>query len=76
MYDEYYNKIYRLEYIIRYSNVPRIHDESVASHSFFVAAILMKLNDDYDFDLGGVGVLQGIIQGSVPTAIPSAVGTR
>ena len=51
-FDEYYDKIYRLEYIIRYSNVPRVHDESVASHSFFVAAIVLKLHDEYDFNLG------------------------
>ena len=52
MKESYYDKIYRLEYIIRYSNVPRVHDESVASHSFFVAAIVMKLSDSYMFDLG------------------------
>lgn len=52
MSESYYDKIYRLEYIIRYSNVPRVHDESVASHSFFVAAIVMKLVDTYSFDLG------------------------
>lgn len=48
---EFYDLMYRLEYLIRYSNVPRIHDESVASHSFFVCAILMDLRDKYNFNL-------------------------
>jgi len=48
---EFYDLMYRLEYIIRYSNVPRVHDESVASHSFFVCVILMDLRDKYDFNL-------------------------
>lgn len=50
--EEYYEKVYRLAYIVRYSNVPRVKDESVAEHSFFVAAIVMKLHSKYDFDLG------------------------
>ncbi len=50
--NEYLELIYRLDYLIRYSNVPRIHDESVAAHSFCVAAILFKLYEEYDFDLG------------------------
>lgn len=49
---EYYSKIIPLNYIIRYSNVPRIKDETVASHSFLVAAILFKLHEEYDFCLG------------------------
>lgn len=47
-----YALLYRLEYLVRYSNVPRIHDETVASHSFFVAVIVMALHEQYDFDLG------------------------
>ena len=47
----YIDQIYPLSYIIRYSNVPRIKDESVAEHSFYVAAIVQKLYDKYDFDL-------------------------
>ena len=27
--EEFYDLVYRLEYLIRYSNVPRIHDESM-----------------------------------------------
>ncbi len=48
---EYYNHIYRLSYITRYSNLPRIKDEDVAQHSFFVAAIVIKLSEKYTFDL-------------------------
>ena len=48
----YIDQIYPLSYIIRYSNIPRIKDESVAEHSFYVAAIVQKLYDKYRFDLG------------------------
>jgi len=51
MNEDFYTLMYRLEYLIRYSNVPRIHDESVASHSFFVAVILIDLHERYEFDL-------------------------
>lgn len=50
--EEYYNKIYTLSFINRYTNVIRVKNEDVAQHSFFVAAIVMKLHEDYDFDLG------------------------
>ena len=49
---EYIEAIYPLSYIIRYSNIPRIKDESVAEHSFYVAAIVQKLYDSYFFNLG------------------------
>lgn len=49
---KYYEDIYRLAYIKRYSNIPTIHEESVAEHGFFVAAIVIKLHDTYDFDIG------------------------
>lgn len=48
----YLNDIYRLSFIKRYSNVPKLHEESVAEHGFFVAAIVLELYDRYDFDLG------------------------
>ena len=48
----YIDQIYPLSYIIRYSNIPRIKDESVAEHSFYVAAIVQKLYDKYEFELG------------------------
>lgn len=49
---EFYAKIYNLAYITRYSGVPRIKNESVAEHSFFVASLVIKLHEIYDFDLG------------------------
>lgn len=49
---ECYSKIYTLAFITRYSNRIRINDEDVAQHSFFVAAILLKLHEVYEFDLG------------------------
>lgn len=48
----YMEDIYRLSYIKRYSNVPKIKEESVAEHGFFVAAILMDLHTKYIFNLG------------------------
>ncbi len=50
--DSYYKKIYRLSFINRYTNIVRIRNEDVAQHSFFVAAIILKLYDKYKFDLG------------------------
>jgi len=50
--EEYYSHIHRLSFVTRYSNIPRIRNESVAEHSFFVAAIILKLKDDYKFNLG------------------------
>jgi len=41
-----------LAYIKRYSNVPKIHEESVAEHGFFVAAIVGDLYREYKFNLG------------------------
>jgi len=45
------NDLYNLDYIVRYSNVPRIKDETVASHSFFVAVEVYKLYKEFDFDI-------------------------
>ena len=45
------DKLYSLSYLIRYSNVKRIKDESVAEHSFYVAAEVIKLYEEYKFDL-------------------------
>lgn len=42
--------IYILNNLIRYSTTHTIVKESVASHSFFVAAIVMKLEEKYRFD--------------------------
>jgi len=50
--EEYYEKIYSLCYIIRYGNIPRIKNESVAEHTFLICALLLQLNEEYIFDLG------------------------
>ena len=50
--DEFFDITYRLKFLIRYSNMPRNIDESVAEHSFFVCMILMYLYDKYEFDIG------------------------
>lgn len=44
-------ELYSLDYIIRYSNVPRVKNETVAAHSFFVALEVYKLFEEYDFNL-------------------------
>jgi 5'-deoxynucleotidase YfbR-like HD superfamily hydrolase len=49
---DFYAQIYKLSCITRYSGVPRIKDESVAEHSFFVASLVVELHKKYDFDLG------------------------
>ena len=48
----YLEDIYRLKHVKRYSNIPKITEESVAEHGFFVAAIVIKLHEEYKFDLG------------------------
>lgn len=50
--NEFYEKLYGLSYIIRYAGVPKIKDESVAEHSFFVASFVIKLHEYYYFNLG------------------------
>jgi len=50
--EEFYAKIYSLAYITRYSGIPRIKDESVAEHSFFVASLVIRLHEVYYFNLG------------------------
>lgn len=43
--------VYNLKFIQRYSITPRITNETVAEHSFFVATYVMELYNDYKFDL-------------------------
>lgn len=50
--EEYYERMYSLCYINRYDTTPRVKDESVAEHSFLVAALVLKLHTKYKFDLG------------------------
>lgn len=49
--EKFYDRFYSLSYIQRYSNVIRIKNESVAEHSFYVALIVLKLADTYNFDV-------------------------
>jgi 5'-deoxynucleotidase YfbR-like HD superfamily hydrolase len=49
---DFYMQMNNLAYIKRYSVIPRIHEESIAEHSFFVASIVLKLADKYVFDTG------------------------
>jgi len=49
--EEYYKKLYKLSFINRYSSIFRINNENVAQHSFFVAAIVLKLYEEYVFEL-------------------------
>ncbi len=53
--------LYNLKFITRYSNIPRIRDESVAEHSFFVAAICISLLPNYpDANVGKVLLMANI----------------
>ena len=45
------HKVYNLKFIQRYSITPRICNETVAEHSFFVATYVMELYKNYKFDL-------------------------
>jgi 5'-deoxynucleotidase YfbR-like HD superfamily hydrolase len=49
---EFYMQMNNLAHIKRYSVIPRIHEESIAEHSFFVASIVIKLADEYEFNVG------------------------
>jgi 5'-deoxynucleotidase YfbR-like HD superfamily hydrolase len=48
---EFYKRAYALEHTQRYSMLPVVHRESVASHSFFVALGVRLLHEVYLFDL-------------------------
>lgn len=48
---EFYANMHNLAYIIRYPNLPRLHNESVAEHSFFVASKVIELANSYVFDM-------------------------
>ena len=37
--------LYSLKHITRYNNIPRIKEESVAEHSYFVALITARLHN-------------------------------
>ena len=48
---EYIYNIDKLRNLVRYQTAPRVSQETVAEHSFFVAAYVLKLYDYYNFDL-------------------------
>lgn len=47
----YAQSIDRLRFIIRYATAPRSGKESVAEHSYYVAAYVLKLAQYYNFDV-------------------------
>ncbi len=48
---QFSQKIYDLKALTRYNNKFKIINESVAEHSFFVAILILKLHEVYNFDL-------------------------
>ena len=49
--DEFIRCVDGLRNLVRYQTAPRAAKETVAEHSFFVAAYVLKLHDYYKFDL-------------------------
>jgi len=62
-------EIYSLRHIIRYNNIPKINLESVAEHSFFVTAIVLRLHKYYDFKLE-----RALIMSTIHDYIESYIG--
>ena len=52
-----FDELYNLAFINRYANMPRIRNESVAEHSFFVASITIQMRQILHFDLAKVVTL-------------------
>jgi len=48
---DYLYNVNNLRNLTRYQAAPRVSSESVAEHSFFVAAYVLKLHDYYNFNL-------------------------
>ena len=48
---DYLSNVNNLRNLTRYQAAPRVSSESVAEHSFFVAAYVLKLHDYYEFNL-------------------------
>lgn len=44
-------EFYSLKHLIRYNNLPRITNESVAEHSYFVSLAVLRLSNIYNFNL-------------------------
>jgi len=47
----YLDSIDNLRHLVRYQTAPRVSSETVAEHSYFVSAYILKLHDYYEFDL-------------------------
>ncbi len=58
--NDFLSQIYNLAFIHRYSVIPRVKNESIAEHSFFVASLVIKLRDEYKFDLGKAVIMATI----------------
>ena len=41
------NDLYKLKYIIRYSNAERVNNEDVAQHSFYVSVLVIQLHQEF-----------------------------
>lgn len=52
---KFMDNLYRLKYIIRYSNYKRITHEDVAQHSFYVSSICVLLHNEYP--KAGLGIM-------------------
>ena len=48
---QFSQEIYALKALTRYNNKFKLINESVAEHSFFVAILILKLHEVYNFDL-------------------------
>jgi putative hydrolase of HD superfamily len=48
---EYMQNVDSLRNLVRYQSAPRVSTETVAEHSYFVAAYVLKLHNYYEFDL-------------------------
>lgn len=47
----YMQNVDGLRNLVRYQSAPRVSSETVAEHSYFVAAYVLKLHNYYEFDL-------------------------
>ena len=76
--EEFYNSVYRLSQIPRYATINRIRSEDVAQHSFFVSIIVIKLYDEYEFDLGKAllsAIVHNIPEGDI-SDIPHSIKVK
>ena len=49
--NEYMTNVDGLRNLVRYQSAPRVSSETVAEHSYYVAAYVLKLHNYYEFDL-------------------------